>query len=225
MNSNYITPEENRERISEEELKKNPNGVLRNGFDRTEYGSLAKLSWKGTEGVYLLKSHYALQLYDYHVWANNKFFSRLKELPKDIYNRQIQSVFPSILETLIHIYRGDTIWLGVMQEKSMDDIQASILRARDSLKNKSLEEMETLFYDLSKSYLDFLNNESDLDKEISPEHPKYGRLETKLSHLIQHVVNHGTYHRGNLTAMIHQLGYSSVPTDYVFYLYEMSYLK
>ncbi|MGG1221143.1 DinB family protein, partial [Priestia endophytica] len=73
-----------------------------------------------------MKKHHALQLYDYHVWANNKFFERLKELPKDIYDREIQSVFPSIAETLVHIYRGDTIWLGVMRENSMDGIQASI---------------------------------------------------------------------------------------------------
>ncbi|MGE7186478.1 DinB family protein [Peribacillus sp. NPDC006672] len=69
-----------------------------------------------------MKKHHALQLYDHHVWTNNKFFGRLKELPKDIYDREIQSVFPSIAETLVHTYTGDTIWLGVMRENSMDDI-------------------------------------------------------------------------------------------------------
>ncbi len=52
---------------------------------------------------------------------------------------------------------------------------------------------------------------NDLDKKISPEHPQFGRLDTHLSELVQHVVNHGTYHRGSLTAMIRQQGYSSVP--------------
>ncbi len=174
---------------------------------------------------YLLKKHRALQLYDYHVWANNKFFGRLKELPKDIYDREIQSVFPSIAETLVHTYRGDTIWLGVMRENSMDEIQASIAQAQEKTKDKGLEEREKLFRDLSEEYQIFLNNESDLDKEISPQHPQFGRLDTHLSELVQHVVNHGTYHRGNLTAMIHQQGYSSVPTDYVFYLYEISSTK
>ncbi|WP_347553065.1 DinB family protein (plasmid) [Pseudalkalibacillus hwajinpoensis] len=172
-----------------------------------------------------MKKHHALQLYDYHVWANNKFFVRLKELPKDIYDREIQSVFSSIAETLVHIYTVDTIWLGVIRENSMDEIQASIIQAQEKTKDKGLEEMETLFYDLSKKYQDFFNNESDLDKEIFPEHPQYGRLETYLSELVQHVVNHGTYHRGNLMAMIRQQGYSSVPTDYVFYLYEISSTK
>ena len=37
--------------------------------------------------------------------------------------------------------------------------------------------------------------------------------------MILHVVNHGTYHRGNITAMLRQMGYASVPTDYGIYLY------
>ncbi|MET1178579.1 DinB family protein [Peribacillus simplex] len=164
-------------------------------------------------------------MYDYHVWANNKFFVRLKELPRDIYDREIQSVFSSIAETLVHIYTADTIWLGVIRENSMDEIQASIIQAQEKTKDKGLKEMETLFYELSKKYQDFFKNESDFDKGIFPEHPQYGRLETYLSELIQHVVNHGTYHRGNLTAMIRQQGYSSVPTDYVFYLYEINSTK
>lgn len=170
----------------------------------------------------LLKKHHALQLYDYHVWANNKFFERLKELSKDIYDWEIQSVFPSIAETFVHIYTGDTIWLGVMRENSMEEVQVSITQAQEKTKNKSLEEMEKLFQHLSEEYQEFLNNKSDLDKEISPEHPQFGRLDTHLSELVQHVVNHGTYHRGNLTAMIRQQGYTSVSNDYVFYLYEIS---
>ncbi len=53
------------------------------------------------------------------------------------------------------------------------------------------------------------------------EHPNFGRLETQLSELVQHVVNHGTYHRGNFTTMLRQLGHQGASTDYIFYLYEM----
>lgn len=47
-----------------------------------------------------MRKHHALELYDYHVWANKKFFERLKELPKDIYDQEIQSVFSSISKHL-----------------------------------------------------------------------------------------------------------------------------
>ena len=52
------------------------------------------------------------------------------------------------------------------------------------------------------------------------QHPKLGTLESTYADIILHVVNHGTYHRGNVTAMLRQLGHPGVPTDYVYYLYE-----
>jgi len=54
-------------------------------------------------------SHYSLKLYDYHVWANQKIFDRLKELSKGIYEEEIQSVFPSISKVMAHIYVSDNI--------------------------------------------------------------------------------------------------------------------
>lgn len=44
-------------------------------------------------------------------------------------------------------------------------------------------------------------------------------MKTTVSELLPHVVNHGTYHRGNITAMVRQAGYASAPTDYGLYLF------
>ena len=172
-----------------------------------------------------MKKHYALQLYDYHVWANNKIFARLKELPGDVYDRDIQSVFSSIADTLVHKYMTDTIWLGVMQEKSMDVIQASMGQAQEKAKDKRLETMEAVFHELTEEYEDFFGNVTNLDKELAPEHPRIGRLEASLPELVQHVVNHGTYHRGNIAAMLRQQGHPGVATDYVYYLYDIRAAK
>src|SRR6478752_7452301 len=136
-------------------------------------------------------SHYSLKLYDYHVWANQKIFDRLKELSKGIYEEEIQSVFPSISKVMAHIYVSDNIWLDFISGEKFDEVYASA----DQLK----EDMETALV-LETSFA--------------------GRLETRLSDLVQHVVNHGTYHRGNITAMLRQLGHPGVMTDYVLYLYE-----
>ncbi|MEV5027867.1 DinB family protein [Paenibacillus sp. LPE1-1-1.1] len=60
--------------------------------------------------------------------------------------------------------------------------------------------------------------QAELSGSICIEHPKYGRLDTHFSDFVRRVVNHRSYHRGNATAMLRQLGYSGVPTDYLFYL-------
>ncbi|MEN1967675.1 DinB family protein [Lentibacillus sp. N15] len=164
--------------------------------------------------------HRVLQLYDYHIWANNKFIARLKELPNSVYTQEIESVFPSIAETLAHIYIVDSVWLGVMREDPFDKVQEVSVQATQNSKGKTIDEMEALFEELTEQYEAFFSSLEDMDKPMAPEHPAFGRLETYLSELVQHVVNHGTYHRGNITAMIRQQGHASISTDYIMYLYD-----
>ena len=45
INNRRETPEEKRERLRQEELKKNSTGALKDGFDRGENGNLSRLSW------------------------------------------------------------------------------------------------------------------------------------------------------------------------------------
>ncbi|WP_026677499.1 DinB family protein [Fictibacillus gelatini] len=160
----------------------------------------------------------ALKLYNYHVWANKKVFQHLKELPGDLVTKEIQSVFPSIFEALTHVYVADNVWLGVMAEESFDEIRMKADQLTEEAKGKSIEELEQLFEECSERYRSFLESQDDFDRIISPEHPRFGKLDTKLFELIQHVVNHGTYHRGNIAAMLRQMGHPGIPTDYIFYL-------
>ena len=163
-----------------------------------------------------------IDLYGYHKWANQRIFEHLHQLSDEVYNKTIQSVFPSVAEVLIHVYQVDKIWSAVMMGKTFDEVMAIAGRARMDAKDKALEEIEVLYRDASEELHTFLISQDDLDKIIICEHPEFGRLETPLSQLVQHVVNHGTYHRGNITAMLRQMGHKGVPTDYIFYLYELS---
>lgn len=58
--------------------------------------------------------HSAIQQYDYHAWANRRFFDHLTTLPKEICTQPVKSVFSSVQEVLVHIYKTDTMWLSVM---------------------------------------------------------------------------------------------------------------
>jgi hypothetical protein len=58
---------------------------------------------------------------------------------------------------------------------------------------ESLGGREKRFMETEKDYRDFLNT-CDPERVISLTHPVFGSVNTPLSGLIQHVVNHGTYH-------------------------------
>lgn len=164
----------------------------------------------------------ATQRYDYHDWANNRFLEHLKELPDQVYDQEIQSVFSTISEVIIHIYQVDAMWLSVMSSDSFDETMAKIEQIKERSADKGLDQMQMLYTKLAQQYRNFINGVDNPNGSITVEHPRYGVLETSVSELVQHVVNHGTYHRGNITAMLRQQERPGVPTDYVFYLYEIA---
>ncbi|MCP1163601.1 MULTISPECIES: DinB family protein [Bacillus] len=164
---------------------------------------------------------YMLKQVDYHAWANTQLFNRIKELPnyETIFTEQIQSVFPSIKDTFAHIYVTDQVWLHILHGKSMNEAIQDRESLRTEIENKSFLELEEMFDNMAKQYIDFLITIEDVNAVFVIENPYVGKLETSILELVQHVVNHGTYHRGNITAMIRQLGHSSTMTDFVLYLH------
>lgn len=160
------------------------------------------------------------KIYDYHVWANQRVFEKLKEVPEEILQQEIQSVFPTILDAVGHTYRVDVVWLYVMMGKSYNEVGALIGEVSEKIKSMNLAEFENAYQSIADQYEEFFSSLGYKDQPIVIEHPQFGKLDTTISELVQHVSNHGTYHRGNITAMLRQLGYTGASTDYIFYLFE-----
>ncbi|MES1042480.1 DinB family protein [Peribacillus simplex] len=164
-------------------------------------------------------SHFALQFYDFNLWANDQIFNRLKEIPKDVYHQEVQSVFPSISSVMAHVYLSDLGWMEVFSGKSMKHALVLAEQLKEHIESKELEEMEAMFFELSERYKSLLSQKENVDKPLIIENPAGGLMKTSVAELIPHVVNHGTYHRGNITAMLRQMGYASTSTDYGLYLF------
>ncbi|MFZ4453917.1 DinB family protein [Salibacterium aidingense] len=165
--------------------------------------------------------HQALQMHDYHVWANERTLNHVKELPIEIVEQPVQSVFSTIQDVFVHIHVFDHVWLGVMQQKDFSEIIGVMERLKKELPSKSIDEMQQLYREVAGMYRSFFKAQSDLDGMIPCEHPQWGKKELRLSEMVHHVVNHGTYHRGNITAMLRQMGHAGVPTDYAQFLFEL----
>ncbi|MDQ0882199.1 DinB family protein [Peribacillus sp. V2I11] len=164
-------------------------------------------------------SHFALQFYDFNVWANKQIFNRLKELPRDVYHQEVQSVFSSISSVMAHVYLSDLGWVEVFSGKSMKHALMLAEQRKEQTVSKELEEMEAMFFKLSEQYKSLLSQKENIDKPLMIENPSGGQMKTGVAELVPHVVNHGTYHRGNITAMLRQMGHASASTDYGLYLF------
>lgn len=163
--------------------------------------------------------HESLRLYDYHLWANEKVFQRLRELPPEVCEQEIQSVFPSINKTLVHMLLTDHVWLLAMKGESYERVGQIMGSLSQESESYGLDDLYAGFAEVAEKFKDFFS-QIDLDESSSYSHPSMGTLVAPYSTIIQHVVNHGTYHRGNISAMLRQLGHAGASHDYIFYLFE-----
>jgi uncharacterized damage-inducible protein DinB len=149
--------------------------------------------------------------FSYHVWATKKLLVHLKSLSREVIQKEIQSVFPSVERTLFHLYEVEAVWF-------------SRLKGEPALVDKkvfeTIEECEMDFSDLHSEILEWLGDMSDELVSVSYTTSKGEAFENTREEILKHLVNHGTYHRGNIAAMLWQLGEKGVSTDYIYYLRE-----
>ncbi|WFA82979.1 MULTISPECIES: DinB family protein [Paenibacillus] len=159
------------------------------------------------------------QMYNYHAWANQTILGRIKELPSSVLSQEVNSSYPTIAHALSHIYAVDKMWYEVLNGTSMPEaLQACILLNGEI--HGSVDEYIKRFTDLSTQYSEWLRGHADLEQTTLLDNPFAGVRETSLSDIVIHVVNHGTYHRGNVSTMLRQLGHASIMNDYSLFWYQ-----
>lgn len=167
-----------------------------------------------------MMKHDVLRTYDYHLWANEKVFERLQEVPQEICEQEVPSVFPTISKTLNHMLLTDYVWLLAMQGESYEKVGKVVGQLSSETAGKSVTELREMFHELAGKFKDFFQ-QVDLEATAPYSHPQMGTILARYCDIVQHVVNHGTYHRGNISAMLRQLGHAGASSDYIYYLFEV----
>jgi len=155
-------------------------------------------------------------LFAYNRWANLRMLDAAAELTVEELEREIASSFSSVLETLRHMLGAEWVWLsrwtGTNPTGFPDDAPewttVAAVRAR----------WDRLWEDQQ----DFLGSMSDAEADGTVSYRLFSGEadEQVLAELMRHVVNHATYHRGQLATLLRQLGRTPPSTDYIRYLRE-----
>lgn len=128
-------------------------------------------------------------------------------------------MFPTVAKVIAHIYLTDRVWLDILGGMSMNEAMSTSWQLTEATESKSLDELETMYTELSQRFKAVLKEQPDLEKKIMVDNPYAGVRETSLAEMVLQVVNHATYHRGNVTAMLRQMGHASVMTEYALFWY------
>ena len=163
-------------------------------------------------------------LYQYDRWANNRVLQATSRLSTEEFARDLGGSFRSVRDTLVHIIGGEWIWLRYWKEPPTNSALLTSLRTRrdllfnpDSFPNVATVQLK--WAEVENEQIEFVNGLTDelLERMLS-----FRATQVRLMHLMQHLANHSTYHRGQVALMMRQLGAKPVATDFHVFLVEYS---
>jgi len=149
-------------------------------------------------------------LYDYNSWANHRALEACAAVTPEQFTRDLGSSFRSLRDTLAHIYGAEWIWL----ERWHGRIPTGLPSATDF---PDLETTRRRFAEIDRDLLDYVASltAGDLQRVIEIRTTAGVPYAQPLWQMLQHLVNHGTYHRGQVTTLLRQLGAKAVSTDLI----------
>lgn len=156
-------------------------------------------------------------LYAYDHWANARMLAAMRELPPDQLTRPLVSSFPSILATFAHLVGAEWVWLQRWRGISPANFPVWVT-------SPQLEDLAVTLAQVEAGREQFLADLTDADLDSTLDyHLLSGKAQSnRLADLLLHVVNHSTYHRGQLTTLLRQVGAPPPATDYVVFRRENS---
>jgi uncharacterized damage-inducible protein DinB len=140
-------------------------------------------------------------LVDYHYWATHRLLTVVEPLSPEQFTRDLGNSFRSVRDTLSHLQAAEWVWLSRLQGESpasfppherFQDVGA--VRAGWAVTEAG---WRALVSTLDAAGLDRVHEYRLMNGQPGS---------TPVSQIIQHVVNHATYHRGQVTTMLRQLG-------------------
>jgi uncharacterized damage-inducible protein DinB len=148
-------------------------------------------------------------LFEYNQWANRRTLGACEVLTQEQFTRGLNSSFASVRDTLAHIYGAEWIWLERFAGRSPMSLPAATDFADWAAVRMRLEEIDAALSD----YVTGLGA-ADLDRIV--EFSRAGKLTSgPLWTMLLQMANHSTYHRGQITTMLRQLGAKAVGTDLI----------
>lgn len=155
-----------------------------------------------------------LKITQYNLWANTRILDWLIKSGEANADVICESSFPTLRKTVYHIYDAEYTWFFRLNNQDI----AYWPPSRDF--NYSLAEFAEVLKNQSQALIDLIATitENQLSNSISYQNVKGDVFSNSIADIINHVVNHSTYHRGQLITMMRSLGFKEVgATDYIAY--------
>jgi uncharacterized damage-inducible protein DinB len=153
------------------------------------------------------------KLTEYNLWANEKISNYIDLAGEITADKEILGSFHSIRKTMFHIWDAQVIWMKRLNGESLNTWPSHSFKG-------NLEEAIAGFIDSSMDYVRFTKKLTNGDHyKIIEYHSTDGTaFLNSIEDIVMHVMNHSTYHRGQIITMLRLAGFDKVgSTDFIRY--------
>jgi uncharacterized damage-inducible protein DinB len=140
-------------------------------------------------------------LIDYNYWARDRLLEAVGRLSPEQFTRDLGSSFRSVRDTLAHLYAAEWIWYRRWMGESPPALPPADRFPDLASVSAAWREIEAQI----RAYFEPLDDRA-FERVIEYKSTAGVPGASVLWHMLQHVVNHSTYHRGQVTTMLRQMG-------------------
>jgi uncharacterized damage-inducible protein DinB len=186
---------------------------------RGEISRQGKIAANGRSEIPMNKDDIQL-LFEYDRWANKSVLQAASTLSGEQFTRDLGGSFKSVRDTLVHIVSGEWGWLTIWKEPALTSAFVTELWDRievtfDPKAYCDIASVRAKWGEIEREQIDFVSGVTD---ESLMRMLPIRTTHLSLAHLMQHMANHSTYHRGQVSMMMRQLGGKPVATDFARFL-------
>ncbi len=143
---------------------------------------------------------YFLKLYQYNYWCNNRVLKAIK----------VQNVNDEkILSVMGHIVAAQFLWLHRIQ--GLPPAQVKLWG------EYTLPQLIDMAEEIGKRWLAFIEETDSFDRELTYTNYTGDPYVNNVEMIMIHLVNHSSYHRGQIAMLLRQKGFEPINTDFITY--------
>jgi len=154
------------------------------------------------------------ELYDYNYWARDRQLEACAVLSEEQFLRPMGNSFSSVRDVLAHLIFAEWVWLERWLGRSPTPADRQQVAPEGFPTLSAMRERWSSLEGNMRSYLGRVEQDA-LEHPLTYTNWRGQVCTYPLGQTIFHVANHQTYHRGQITTLLRQLGFEAPAIDYL----------
>ena len=152
---------------------------------------------------------YVREIFVFHQWRCGAVESALRTVEMPKWDEQVPGSFGSLIDLLNHLAWAEQVWLARIEEKPMP---ARLAERSDQI--------FSIWNTVTQRWADLLDGADDafLARQFHFSNSKGNDYQMSTYEIVVHLMDHATYHIGQLMDKLRALGGTPVSTNYIHYL-------